>query len=162
MSFGKSGYMLDRNEGDRVWFLGSLMTIKAAGEDTAGAFTLIDQRAPAEFGPPLHVHHSEDEAFYVLEGALRVVCGDRSFDAGPNSFVLLPKGIPHAFLVGDEGAHLLQITSPAGFENFAREVGEPATSAALPAPAAPDIPRLVAAAERHGATIVGPPLGHPK
>lgn len=161
MSFGESGYVLDGDDGDRVWFLGSLMTIKAAGDDTAGAFTLIDQRAPAQFGPPLHIHHAEDEAFYVLEGGVRVVCGDRSFDAGPNSLVLLPRGIPHAFLVGDQGAHLLQITSPAGFEHFAHEVGEPATSAELPPPSAPDIPRLVAAAERHGVTIVGPPLGQP-
>jgi mannose-6-phosphate isomerase-like protein (cupin superfamily) len=161
MSFEKSGYVLEGDEGDPVWFLGSLMTIKATGDDTAGAFTLIEQLAPAGFGPPLHVHHREDEAFYVLEGALRVVCGDRSFDAGPNSFVLLPRGIPHAFAVGDEGARLLQITSPAGFEDFARQAGEPAASRTLPTPSAPDIPRLVALAERHGAPIVGPPIGHP-
>jgi mannose-6-phosphate isomerase-like protein (cupin superfamily) len=159
MSFEKLGYQLGQGEGDRVWFLGTLMTIKAGHDDTAGAYTLVEQTTPALFGPPLHVHHAEDEAFYILEGALHVVCGDQGFDVGAGSFVMLPRGIPHAFQVGDSGARLLQLTSPAGFENFAHDVGEAATSAELPPPAAPDIPRLVAAAERHGASIVGPPLG---
>jgi mannose-6-phosphate isomerase-like protein (cupin superfamily) len=159
MSFGDLGYQLGHTEGDRVWFLGTLMTIKACHDDTAGAYTLLEQTAPPLFGPPLHVHHGEDEAFYILEGALHLVCGDQSFDAGPGSFVMLPRGIPHAFQVGDNGARLLQITSPAGFESFAHEVGDPAANAELPPPTAPDIPRLVAAAERHGSSIVGPPLG---
>src|ERR1700730_121825 len=158
MSFGKLGYKLGHDEGDGVWFLGTLMTIKAGDADTGGAYTLVEQTTPPLFGPPLHVHHAEDEAFYILDGALHVVCGDQGFDAGPGSFVMLPRGIPHAFQVGNNGARLLQITSPAGFESFAHEVGNPATSAELPPPAAPDIASLVAAAERHGSTIVGPPL----
>jgi mannose-6-phosphate isomerase-like protein (cupin superfamily) len=159
MSFGRLGYQLAHGEGDGVWFLGTLMTIKAAHDDTAGAYTLLEQTTPPLFGPPLHVHGAEDEAFYVLEGVLYVVCGDQSFDARPGSFVMLPRGIPHAFQVGDSGARLLQITSPAGFEGFAHEVGDPAADTGLPPPAAPDIPRLVAAAERHGSSIIGPPLG---
>lgn len=159
MSFGELGYQLDHDEGDRVSFLGSQMTIKAAHEDTAGAYTLLEQTSPPSFGPPMHIHHAEDEAFYILEGALHIVCGDQSFDAGPGSFIMLPRGIPHAFQVGDTGARLLQITSPAGFEHFAHEVSDPATGTALPPPAAPDIPRLAAAAERHGVSIIGPPLG---
>ncbi|GAC1597717.1 MAG: hypothetical protein NVS3B21_22550 [Acidimicrobiales bacterium] len=159
MSFEEGGYQLDDQEGERLWFLDTLMTIKAGHDDTSGAFTLLEQIAPPSFGPPLHVHHGEDEAFYVLEGTLHVVCGDRSFDAGPGGFVMLPRAIPHAFQVGAEGARLLQITSPAGFERFAREVGQPATTASLPAPGAPDIERLLAASERHGSSVVGPPLG---
>jgi mannose-6-phosphate isomerase-like protein (cupin superfamily) len=159
MSFGELGYALAKDEGDGVWFLGTLMTIKAGHAETGGAYTLVEQTTPPLFGPPLHVHHAEDEAFYVLDGALHLVCGEKSFDAGPGSFVMLPRGIPHAFQVGANGARLLQITSPAGFEGFAHEVGDPATSAELPPPVVPDLPRLVAAAERHGSSIVGSPLG---
>lgn len=51
------------------------------------------------FGPPLHLHASEDEAFYLIDGAIEVSCGDRQWEAGPGGFVFLPRGIPHSFVV---------------------------------------------------------------
>jgi cupin domain len=51
------------------------------------------------FGPPLHIHHREDEAFYLLDGAMQVVCGEDRWEAGPGSLVMLPRGVPHAFVV---------------------------------------------------------------
>src|SRR6266516_819551 len=50
---------------------------------------------PAGFASPLHVHHDEHEAFYILEGTAEVHCGDEVFHVAPGSFVLLPRGIPH-------------------------------------------------------------------
>ena len=72
------------------------MTIKATGEDTRGAFTLVEQLAPPGFGPPLHVHHREDEPFLVLEGRVRFRCGDREFvmDGGGYVFFFCPKVFP--------------------------------------------------------------------
>jgi quercetin dioxygenase-like cupin family protein len=58
---------------------------------------------PAGFGPPPHLHHREDEAFYVLEGQMTVTCGEQTWTATPGSFVLLPRGIPHAFTVAAPG-----------------------------------------------------------
>lgn len=159
MSFKEAGYVLQQGDGDHVAFLGSLMTIKIGGDATRGQFTLLEQISPPSFGPPLHVHHQEDEAFYVLEGELEVVCGDHEFHVGQGGFVFLPREIAHAFRVGQGGARLLQITTPAGFEHFAHEVGERLDTAVLPPPSPPDVARLVAAAERHHVSIVGPPLG---
>lgn len=151
------GYVLDRDEGQGIWFLGTRMTVKAGGEATAGAFTIIDQECPPGFATPAHVHHLEDELFYVLGGALQVTCGDRTWEAGAGALVFLPKGRPHQFVVGEgQPARLLQIAAPAQFERFVAEVGVPATRPGLPDPELPDLERLVAAAARHGIDILPP------
>lgn len=151
MGEGQTGYALDAGGGDRIWFLGTLMTVKAGGDLTGGAFTLIEQVAPPGFAPPMHLHRDEDEAFYVLEGAATFTCGGTSWDAGPGTFVFLPRGVPHRFVVADGGPiRLLQLTTPAGFERFAAEAGEPAATPTLPPPTQPDVPRLLALMAAYG------------
>ncbi len=68
------------------------MLVKAAAEETGGAYSLIETVNPPDAGPPLHLHHGVDEAFYVLGGTYEFVCGDSSVGAGPGAFVLLPRG----------------------------------------------------------------------
>jgi quercetin dioxygenase-like cupin family protein len=151
------GYHLPPESGQATWFLGTLMTLKAGSEHTGGAFTLLECLMPPGFAPPPHIHQAEDEAFYLLEGGLTVRCGDQTWQAAPGSFVWLPRGIAHGFTVeGAVPARMLQLTSPAGFERFAAEVGEPARAATLPPPAPPDIEKLLAAAARHHIEILGP------
>jgi mannose-6-phosphate isomerase-like protein (cupin superfamily) len=131
--------------GDQVPFLGTSMSIKATTEQ----FTLIEQQAPPGFGTPVHIHDDEDELFYVLSGLIEVTCGDSELTAGAGDVVLLPRAVSHAFTIaGPEPARLLQLTSPGGFDRFAREV------ASLPAA---DPEALSAVASRHGYRIVGPP-----
>ena len=145
----RSGYVLGAGEGESTWFLGTLMTVKAGGAQTDGAFTLLEWTAPAGFAPPPHVHHAEDEVFYVIEGEMAVRCGDEGWQVGPGSFVFLPRGVEHGFTVtSDVPLRGLQLTTPSGFEQFIAESGEPARTPTLPSPAAPDIPRLLAAAEK--------------
>lgn len=157
MTLSPDGYALDRDGGDAFWFLGTRMTVKAGDDQTGGAFTLIDCQCPPGFAPPAHVHHHEDEAFYLLGGSLQVSCGDETWQVEPGGFVFLPKGRPHRFVVvGEEGARLLQITAPAQFERFAADVGVPATGPGLPDPEAPDLPRLLAAAAAHNIEILPP------
>ena len=143
---------------NNIWFLGTLARIKASGKTTGGAMSVIEFTHPPGFATPKHVHSREDEAFYILEGAMQAQCGEKSFRATPGSLVWMPKGVPHSYAVeGDEPLRSLAITMPAGFEEFVAEVGEPALTDELPQPAEPDIPLLVAAAERHGQQILGPP-----
>lgn len=150
MTLPTGGYALSADEGEAVWFLGTRLTVKAGGEVSGGAFTLIEQLCPGDFGTPAHVHELDDEAFYVLDGTLRVTSGDDDWDVGTGGFVFLPKGVPHRFeVVGGRSARLLQVTAPAQFERFAADAGEPATAAGLPAPGPVDVDRLAAAAERH-------------
>lgn len=151
-------YILAREEGQSVWFLGTLVTLKATHEQTGGTFSLIEQVVPPGFAPPRHVHHGEDEAFYVIDGEMTFFCGDQTFAARAGSFVFLPKDIPHTFLVSDDkAARLLQWTTPAGFEQFHVELGEPAASLTLPPPAAPAIAQLLALAPKYKFEVVGPP-----
>lgn len=151
-------YMRGREEGQSVWFLGTLVTVKATHVQTGGAFGLIEQVLPPGFAPPRHVHHREDEAFYVIDGEITFFCGDQTFAARAGTFVFLPKAIPHAFLVGgDQPARLLQLTTPAGFEQFHVDLGEPASSLTLPPPGAPNIADLLALAPKYHFEVVGPP-----
>jgi len=158
VSFDPRGYALAADAGHSVWFLDTRMTVKAGGEQTGGAFTMLEWAAPFGFGPPRHVHHQEDEAFYLLDGAITVECGDRRWTAGPGAFVFLPHGIAHAFVVDEGPVRGLQITSPAGFENYVNEIGRPPERAGLPDPTPPNIEQLLQAAQRYGVDIVGPPL----
>lgn len=152
-------YWLDRDEGESIWFLGTLMVVKAGGGETEGRFALIDQQMPAHYGTPLHVHHTDDEAFYVLEGQLHVQCGGQQLTAGPGSWVFAPRGVPHALRTGDAGARVLTFSAPSGFVDFVRAVGEPAREHTLPPPAPVDAERLTAIAREHGIEILGPPPG---
>ncbi|MEI8081798.1 MAG: cupin domain-containing protein, partial [Actinomycetes bacterium] len=106
-------YLLRSDEGEALWFLGNLVTIKAAGKDTNGAVTVAEFVNPAGFAPPLHRHLVDDEMFFLLAGAARFKCDGQEFEAHAGDFVLLPFGIPHTFRVGaDEPLRALQITTP--------------------------------------------------
>lgn len=148
-------YVLRAGEGEGIWFLNTLFTVKAGADAADGAFTFMEQQCPAGFAPPPHVHHAETEAFYMLEGTMTVSCGDVRGEVGPGDFVLLPRGIPHGFAVPWSGpARFIHLTAPGQFDSFAREVGEPARELAIPPQTEPDVERLLAAAERYRVGIL--------
>lgn len=154
-------FALGPADGPAVWFLGTLMTVKATGDTTGQAFGLIEQILPAGFAPPPHVHHGEDEAFYILEGHLTFNCGQHVWDAPAGAFVFLPRDIVHGFRVeGDQPARLLQFNMPAGVEQLFVEAGEPAVERTLPPPGPPQIDKLLALIGRYNLEIVGPPPEH--
>ena len=146
-------------EGDAVWAFGVLATIKASAETTAGRVAVIEHLAPKGAGSPLHVHHREDEWFYVIEGSVTFWVGGNIFEAEAGAFVYGPRDVPHTFLVSSEQARFLLVTEAAGFEQFMREVGQPAETLTIPPPAAPpaDLAPLIATAAEYGIEILGPP-----
>jgi mannose-6-phosphate isomerase-like protein (cupin superfamily) len=146
-------------EGERIWFTNAAMTFKATAATTAGELCLIETIAPAGHGPPLHVHHDEHEAFYVIEGELEVACGGERVRAPEGTFAFLPSGVAHTFrVVGERPVRMLTIAVPGGLEGFFREAGRPAEGPGLPPPAPVDVAAMNAAAKRYNAEIVGPPL----
>ncbi len=148
-----------RAEGPAVWFLGNRMTVKATAATTGGAYGLLESWIPAGFSPPLHVHHREDESFWVLEGDMTMQCGGRLFRAPAGSFVFLPRDVPHTFVVeGLAPARMLTLLTPGGGEMFFVEGGRPADHDRLPEPARPDVQMLKRVGERFGIEIVGPPM----
>lgn len=150
-------YALSRQEGRAVWFLGALSTTKATGEQARGAFGLVEQLIPAGFASPYHVHHAEDESFYVLEGEATFICDGQKLEARPGSYIFGPRGIPHGFRVeGSTPARMLILATPPGFEQFVEEVGEPAKELTLPLQEPPDMEKLMLLAEKHQIEILGP------
>jgi mannose-6-phosphate isomerase-like protein (cupin superfamily) len=159
-SAAAGGFRLDETEGEARWWLGSLATIKATGKDTGGQYTLVEVLEPEGVDGPLHVHHREDEGFWILEGELTFQIGDQTVKASPGSFVFGPRGVPHSYRVDSGPARLLFILSPAGFENFIHASSEPAKSRTLPPPPegepeAAEMEWLAALAQEYGAEILG-------
>ena len=103
-------------EGEALWWFGVLATIKATAEQTDGRYALVEILAPDGYGSVLHVHHQEDEGFYILEGEMTFYVGEQTIKAHPGSFLFGPKDVPHAFTVDSGPARLLFVFSPAGLE----------------------------------------------
>jgi quercetin dioxygenase-like cupin family protein len=123
---------LDGGDGEALWSAGSLMVVKATGEDTHGGLTVIEQECPGGLVSPAHQHDDEEQCLYLLAGSLTLTCGDAERHMTPGSFAVLPRGLPHSFVVGSEGARFLSLTTPAGFEEFARAIGAPAVDRVPP------------------------------
>lgn len=151
-------YRLGEADGETLWFLGNLVTLKATGSQTRGGLTVAEFVNPPGFAPPLHRHLAEDEMFYLLSGTAEFRCDGEVLAAGPGDFVLLPVGLAHTFLVGsDEPLRALQITTPSGFEGFAAAAGRPAAYRGLPEAEAVDPAVLSLAAQQHAIELLGPP-----
>ena len=137
---------------------GGRMAIKARGEQTAGAFALLELTQPREIpGPPLHVHRECDETYYVLEGTLTVRLGVRTIDAAAGSFVLIPRGTMHTFTNrGEQPVRFLGTISPASYVGYVEEIN--ALHAATTAGGRIDIEQGKAIAARYATELLGPPL----
>jgi mannose-6-phosphate isomerase-like protein (cupin superfamily) len=150
---------LGPGEGEAIWFLTNRITIKARAGATGGAYGLFEAEIPAGFSPPLHIHHREDESFWILEGEFTVRCGDRTFRASPGAFVFAPRGVPHTFRAdGPSRGRLLTLVTPGGCEEFFAAAGRPADGDGLPPPGPLDIRRLEEIGARFGIDLAGPPM----
>jgi len=150
---------LGPDEGEAIWFLHSRITVKATAAETGGGFGLVESVIPPGFSPPFHVHHREDESFYVLEGELTMRCGEEEFAAHAGSFFFLPRDVPHSFVVeGDTPARMLTLLTPGGGEGFFVDVSRPAEGDGLPPVGPVDVDALRRIGEQYGDEIVGPPM----
>jgi len=110
---------------------------KIDGSSTSGNFSVVHHPlAPRALAAPLHLHHREDEYSYVLKGKLGALLGDDVVEAGPGTWVFKPRGQWHTFWnAGDTPCEIIEVISPAGFEDYFREVaaawGDVATFAAI-------------------------------
>ena len=152
-------FVVGPDDGQHVWFLATRMTIKATTRTTAGALGVVEWRAAPGFSPPLHIHHNEDEAFWLLQGALTLLCDGQLFEASTGSFIWLPRNRPHTFRVeGDTPVHGLLLSTPAEHVGFYAEGGHPALNDSIPEFDPRDLPRLDDLYPKYGLQNVGPPL----
>lgn len=153
---------IEESRVDTLWFGNTTVTILVSSADGADGMAIIEHRMPHGEAPPLHIHQSEDEIFYCLEGEMLIeVAGvGRLLKAG--DCALAPKGIPHRFrVVSAEGARALTVTRGADFETMVRATGRLPTHAGLPTAVAPTpemIASLTAACAANAIDIIGPPL----
>jgi mannose-6-phosphate isomerase-like protein (cupin superfamily) len=144
------------------WFGNTMIAIRLSASAGADGICVVEHWMPFGDSPPLHVHHTEDEVFHILEGEMRFRVAEGDVVARAGDTVLAPKGLPHSYRVESRsGARSLTITRGADFETMLREASRPAAAAELPAPAQPTpemIEALVAACARNHIEIVGPPL----
>ena len=131
------------------------IAILTTASDTNGVLGAIEVASPGGAVPPLHVHHREDEAFYVVEGEYSVFIGDDVTTASPGTWVWGPRNVPHGYQIHSEHGRHLSLTMPGGFEAcLAREVATFATPDANPRE---EMTRFAAVAARYGVELLGPP-----
>jgi quercetin dioxygenase-like cupin family protein len=152
-------YFSSLHDAETFNFFGSLTWFRATGEQTGGALGLIEHSVPPGADSPWHVHHNEDESFYVIEGEIEFIVGEdhQHITAGPGTFVFGPRNIPHGFRnAGSTPARMLLQVTPAGFEQFALALAHPADGS-TPAPSGPpDMDVLLAEAAKYNIEILGP------
>jgi quercetin dioxygenase-like cupin family protein len=128
----------------------STISFKVLPRETAGTLFLIEHTHLRKGGgPPLHVHYSQEEYFYVMDGVFLIQVGDQRIPLHPGDSILGPRNIPHTFTVtSDTPGHMLIAFTPAGqMEDFFRTAEKPGVSLSDPA--------LFAS---HGMKMLGPPL----
>jgi quercetin dioxygenase-like cupin family protein len=137
-----------------IRFFKQAITILADASDTNGSLGVVEVASPGGAVPPLHVHHREDEAFYVIEGDYTVLIGDEVIAASPGTWVWGPRDLPHGYQIHSERGRHLSLTVPGGFEAFFADAAAIATPDADPQM---EMSRLEELAGRYGVELLGPP-----
>jgi mannose-6-phosphate isomerase-like protein (cupin superfamily) len=144
-----------------LWVFGELVTCKVQSHQTGGAYSLFETVTQPGGGPPPHVHHREDEGFWVLEGEYEFVVEGRATRAGAGSLVYVPRGKLHTHKnVGEKPGRMLIIQTPGGlYEGFFGEVGEPAADESCPlrSEGPQDMGKIAAIAAGYGIEIPSTP-----
>ncbi len=148
-------------DGDHLHFLNHLATVKSSHDRTASGMNAVEFCAPRGFGPPLHLHHEEDEIMYVVDGDIRVEIDGVERTATTGSVVALPARVPHTFQVTSEWATFLTVAGgrrdASPFDVFVEALGTPTEAPTQPEPMSIDPGHVAAVAAANGIEILGPP-----
>jgi mannose-6-phosphate isomerase-like protein (cupin superfamily) len=129
------------------------LIFKVTGEDTGGALDYFIVQVAPHGGPPLHVHHNQEETIQVLKGRYKIRIGDEIFYCQEGGFAYLPSRVPHAFLnLTNEPGEVVVVYTPGGGHKFYEELGPISRSTN------PDRAVIAALFEKYGMTLLGPPL----
>ena len=126
------GYMLGPDEGSMTWFAKALITFKAKSADTNGIVSFFQCDVPYGWQSPVHRHANEAELFHITEGEWEVFVNDTVHLVTPGCMVWIPPATPHSIFVRSKRGRGFCYVTPAGFEVFFEDVGEPATVPAMP------------------------------
>lgn len=145
-----------------LWFLDTLVDIPVSHENGTDGISIVDSRAAYGDSPPYHVHHTEDEAFHVVEGELAILLDGDLIRLRAGETICAPRGIPHTYCVVSQHARWLAVTTKGDFERFVREASRPAEAPELPPHSGPPTDEqqraLAELCRRHGIELIGAPL----
>ncbi len=129
------------------------LIFKVTGEDTGGAFDYFIVEVAPHGGPPLHVHHKQEETIHVLKGRYKIRIGDEIFYCEEGGFAYLPSKVPHAFLnLTDEPGEIVVVYTPGGGHKFYEELGPISRNGSA------DRNAIAGVFEKYGMTLLGAPL----
>ena len=151
----RSPHITRAGHGEARWWFGSLAEILLTHDQTGGAVSIVQITEHPGAEAPLHVHHRDDEGFWILEGDVTFEVGGETIEASAGDYVFGPREIPHRFTVGDQGCRMLFILTPGGIEDVIRATSEPAPSRTLPPlpeeePTQEEMERVKAIVKEHG------------
>ena len=133
---------------------GESFVYKLTGDDSGGTLDYFIVTIDPKIGPPLHLHHNQNEVFHFLKGRYKVQIGEQISICESGDFAYIPAGTPHAFVnISDEVGEFIAVFTPGGTDKFFEEFG-PMMNAGDP----PDQEKIAALMEEHGMTLLGPPL----
>jgi mannose-6-phosphate isomerase-like protein (cupin superfamily) len=140
---------------EELSIMGGQFACKVSGKDTGGQLLIYDTKRQEKGGPAFHLHHDQDEWFYVMKGEFTVKVGDETFHLKEGDSAFAPRKVPHAFAMTNEGeGHMMVLFQPAGsMEDFFKEMSKLGTG--IPKDQETKLKELWAS---HGMQIVGPPL----
>lgn len=144
---------------ESVWYSGHLLTFLATGQDTQGRFALIELVGRQGNVPPPHIHHREDETFYILEGEMIASVGGQEVKGTPGTMIFLPRNVLHSFEIESEQLRMLVLLTPAGLEGYFKECSMPAPAMTLPPPVEipySEIQKLLDVGAKYGLEFVLP------
>jgi mannose-6-phosphate isomerase-like protein (cupin superfamily) len=150
MTEPRRAYVLRPNEGRDIDMGNFRMSLKASGEDSEQAFSILEAEEPPHFGPPMHIHHDAAEAFYIVSGEYVIFIENEEHLCAAGSFIFIPAGVPHGFRVGAVPSRKLNIYAPAAMVGYFDDL------AAAIARNEMDDDTLTAIARRHGMEVIGP------
>ncbi|MEP7359771.1 MAG: cupin domain-containing protein, partial [Anaerolineales bacterium] len=128
------------------------LIFKVTGEDTGGALDYFIVQVAPHGGPPLHVHHFQEETIHVLKGRYKIRIGEEIFYVNEGGFAYLPSKVPHAFLnLTDEPGEIIVVYTPGGGHHFYEELGPLSRSGTA------SRQEIAAVFEKHGMTLLGAP-----
>ena len=143
-------------KGEARWWFGQLAEIKATAADTGGQLTLVEVTCPPGYQGVRHIHHKEDEGFWLLEGLMDLEVGGQHTKMQAGDYAFGPRNVPHSFSAGDAGCRVLFILTPGGFEKLIMATSEPAQARTTPphSDEMPDFARLQAIVAQFGGEIL--------
>jgi len=151
------------NSANNLWFLNTFVTVRVSEKDGQDGISILENRVPYGDSPPLHIHHTEDEIFHILEGEVLFKIGEQEHRLGTGETFIAPKGVPHTYRVESPlGGRWLTVTVKGDFEHLVRAMARPAERLELPEPAGElsdeAIQILTETAAQYKIEVVGPPF----